>query len=151
MFDYIADGQMTIFDLLKPEEPQTEPESQYCEKEYRVIRTDEMKVIHERNFVEICTDSRICIMATVKLLEGNMVYYKEWYTYPFLDACESEKEANKRYTEHLNNILNALYQPPRFEVNIPVELEDMYLCVNGNWSCFEYTNYNGAVTLHEEN
>jgi len=34
-----------------------------------------------------------------------------------------------------------------YAANIPVELEDMYLCVNGIWSCFEYTNHNGAVMI----
>lgn len=117
------------------------------EPKYWVTKSSDMQIIQERNFVEICTDSRICISATVKLLKGNMVYWKEWYTYPFLDICKSDKEAEKCYKEHLDNILSQLYQPPRFEVTIPVELEDMYLCVNGIWSCDKYTFHNGAVAL----
>lgn len=208
MFDYIADGQMTLFDLLGPEKPKKEPEFKiddviykvildvietgtidhmweledgygYSAKKsngtfitfwtrnigvnvfsdkikaikeaerrknlYTVIRADEMKVIKERNFIEICSDGRICISATAKLLEGNMVYWSEWYTYPFLEVCRNETEANKHYSERLNNILNKLYQPPRFEVNIPVELKDMYLCANGKWSSYDYASFNGEV------
>lgn len=117
------------------------------EPKYRVTNASDMQVIKERNFIEICNDSRICISATVKLLRGNMVYWKEWYTYPFLDICKSEKEAEKCYKEHLDNILSRLHQPPRFEVNSPVELEDMYLCVNGIWSCDTYTFHNGAAAI----
>ena len=34
-----------------------------------------------------------------------------------------------------------------YAVNIPVELEDMYLCVNGIWSCDTYNFHNGAVAI----
>lgn len=138
--------QLELFDYLDSTEAD-KPEVSQEELIYRVIKSSNMQVIRERNFVEICTDSRICISATVKLLKGNMVYWSEWYTYPFLNICNSEKEAEKCYKEHLDNILRDLYQPPRFEVNIPVELEDMYLCVNGIWSCFTYTDHNGAITI----
>ena len=114
---------------------------------YKVMRADEMKILKERNFVEICTDSRICISATVKILEGNIVYWKEWFTYPFLDVCKTEKEAEKSYKEHLEKITAQLYQPPRFEVNITSELEDVYLCKNGSWSNYEYAKNNGPVLL----
>lgn len=129
---------------IKPKEPQNKPE-------YQVIKANDMIVIRERNFVEICTDSRILISATAKILSGNMVYWKEWFTYPFLDICKSDTEADERYNKHLENIERQLYQPPRFEVNVPVEIEDMYLCVNGIWSCERYTFHNGPLTLPHHN
>ena len=145
----MLNGQMSIFDFLQSDIPQKEPqeEPQCDQSQYRAIKVDEMKVLQEQNFVEICDDSRICISATVKLLDNNMVYWSEWFTYPFLDICKSEKEAEKQYKEHLKNITDRLTQPPRFEVSIPVELEDMYLCVNGIWSCDTYTFRNGAVKI----
>ena len=145
MFDYVANGQMSMFDFIKTEEPQAEPKPQKDKEIYKSIKVSEMEVMQERNFVEICTDSRICISATVKLLKGNIVYWNEWYTYPFLNVYMSQAEAEKQYNEHLNNIMSRLTQPPRFEVDTPVELQDMYLCVNGNWSCEDYSFYNGPV------
>ena len=146
-FDYIATGQMSMFDFIATEEirPEPEPEPEKDNKIYKSIKAVDMEVIKERNFVEICTDSRICITASVKLLKGNMVYCNEWYMYPFLTVCNDDKESTQQYNEHLKNILDRMTQPPRFEVNLPTELEDMYLCVNGNWSVGEYTFQNGAV------
>jgi hypothetical protein len=141
-------GQIELLDYLKNIGHEDSKNKIPQEKqEYQVIRIKDMKVIRERNFVEICTDSRICISATVKLLDNNMVYWSEWFKYPFLDIGKSEKEAEKQYKEHLKNISDRLHQPPRFEVKVPVELEDMYLCVNGIWSCDTYTFRNGAVKI----
>lgn len=108
-----------------------------------VTRTETMKVIDERNFVEICDDSRILISATVKFLEGNMIYFNGWYTYHFLKIAKSEEKARKLYEEKANDILKEM-NDKRFEVEIPVELKDMYLCQNEIWSEYRYVAHNGA-------
>lgn len=116
---------------------------------YKVIRKKDMEVIKERNFIEICDDSRILISATVKLLKGNMVYWSNFYTYHFLEKFKTEKDAEKKYNAELNENLKALDRPKRFEVNLPLELKDMYLCQSGIWSEYEYAKRNGAVKKGE--
>jgi hypothetical protein len=48
MFDYIADGQMSIFDYLKDDVIKI-PEPEESKKEYRIIKASDMRVIYERN------------------------------------------------------------------------------------------------------
>lgn len=107
------------------------------------IRKEEMKVLKEDNFIEICDDSRILISATAKLLEGNMIYFSTWYTYHFLEKLKDEKSAQKRYKEILGEIESEI-NDKRFKVNVPAELKDMYLCRDGRWSEYKYVAHNGA-------
>lgn len=112
---------------------------------YKVIRATNMEVIKERNFISPCEDKRILISATVKLLKGNMIYFNKWYTYHFLEVAENEKDAEKIYKQKLDEI-KADTNMDGYEVNLPAELKDMYLCENGEWSEYRYTHHNGAVT-----
>ena len=114
-----------------------------------VMRKEDMKVVKERNFIETCNDSRILISATVKLLENNMVYWNDFYTYHFLEKFETEKDAEKRYDIELNKILNNPNVLRRFEVNVPAELKDMYLCKHGTWSEHRYAYHNGVLEVQE--
>ena len=112
------------------------------------IRKEEMKVLKEDNFIENCKDERILISATVKLLEGNMIYFSTWYTYHFLEKLKDEKSAQKRYKEILGEIESEM-NDKRFKANVPVELKDMYMCQSGIWSEYEYVGRNGAVKKGE--
>lgn len=116
---------------------------------FTAIRTKDMQVIKERNFIEVCKDNRILISATVKLLKGNMVYWSDFYTYHFLEKCKSDAEAEKRYDIELQKILSNPNILKRFEVNLPVELKDMYLSQNKVWSEYRYVHHNGAVMQEE--
>lgn len=147
VLDCIPKGQMSIFDFLKPANKPKEklkPKTSNPRETYEVIKKEDMKVIYERNFVEICDDSRILISATVKFLEGNMIYFSRWYTYHFSEAAADEEKAKKLYEEKVNDILKEM-DDKRFEVNVPVELKDMYLCQSGTWSEYTYAERNGAV------
>lgn len=112
---------------------------------YKVIRAKNMEVIKERNFISPCKDERILISATVKLLKGNMIYFNKWYTYHFLKVAENEKDAEKIYKQKLDEIKIDTNITESYEVNLPAELKDMYLCKNGKWSEYRYAHHNGAV------
>jgi len=145
MFDYVALGQLSIFDFIKIEELPVIKEHVQDKKKYKTIKVESMQVVEESNFVEICTDSRILISATVKRLSGNMVYAKGWFLYPFVTICKDEADAKKTYQESLDRIKSEAHLPKRFQVYIPVELQEMYYCKNGNISCEQYALCNGAV------
>lgn len=116
---------------------------------YKVIRASSLEVVEERNFIEICTDSRTCITATAKLLKGNTVYIKGWFCYPFLEFFKSEDEAEKRYREALKKINDRmkLNESKMFEVKPIVEIKDMYLARTGKWSSYDYVNFNNPVLV----
>lgn len=140
-------GQMSISDFLNSEINKIEEvkEKVYSKDTFVTIRSENMEVIKERNFIEPCDDSRILIYATVKLLKGNMVYFSNWYTYHFLEKFKTEEEAEKEYKKKAEKIIEELYEYKRFEVNIPSELKDMYLCQNDRWSEYGYVVHNGPV------
>ena len=110
-----------------------------------VMRTAEMEVVKERNFIEVCKDNRICISATVKLLKGNMVYSEDWYCYPFLTQLKSEEEAEKEYQKVIKEIKETVDNIVRFEVNVSAELQDMYLVKDGKRSIYRYAVYNVPI------
>lgn len=145
MFDYVALGQLSIFDFINIKELPLAKESVEDQNRYKTIKPESMQVVEESNFVEICTDSRILISATVKRLSGSMVYANGWYLYPFLTICKDEADAKKVYQESLARIKSDTHLPKRFQVYIPVELQEMYYCKNGNISCEQYALCNGAV------
>lgn len=212
MFNYIADGQMTIFDLLKPDEPPIEPERKpeikkgvrvyrivldvvetgamdhywdltdrygysalndaggyitfwtpdigdtvftdknkaYAKAEslkntYKVIRHNEMKIIKEKNYINLDSNSKYT--ETVKMLEGNMVYFKRWPCYPFMEIFKTREQAEKKFKEKIKEITDNINHITRTEIRDTVEMQDMYLAQNGVWSDYQYVNFNRPVTL----
>ena len=206
MFNYVANGQMSIFDLLKPEEPQTEPELKkgtriyklildvvetgiidhlwkltdrygysalrnercfitfwtpdigdtvftdknevYAKAEslkntYRVVRANDMKIIKEKNFIN--PDSKSQYVETVKILEGNMVYFKKWPCYPFMEIFKTEELAEKKFKQVIQEITDNINNIQKVEISNAVGTEDMYLAQNGVWSDYQYVNYNHPI------
>lgn len=109
---------------------------------YKVIRAKDMEVIKEINF----TRNDCKNIESVKMLKGNMVYFKKWPCYPFLEIFDSEKQAEKRYMECVEIIKDDINKVKKTETEISEPMQDMYLSVNGNWSSYDYVNHNGAVT-----
>jgi hypothetical protein len=145
LFNHVMPGQLSLFDFIKIDELPVIKELPQEKKKYKTIKPESMQVVEESNFVEICTDSRILISATVKRLDGNMVYVKAWYLYPFLTICKDEADAKKMHQESVKRIKSDTHLPKRFQVCVPVELQEMYYCKNGNISCEQYAMCNGAV------
>lgn len=118
---------------------------------FKVIRASELHTIKERNFVRPTFDNRVLLSATVKLLENNMVYYKTWMCYPFLEFSKTPSEAEKLYKDELNKILYEVDGKKAFEVSITDEIKDMYLSQTKLWSNYDYAEFNRPVLMIPNN
>lgn len=136
--------QLSIFDLgIENSSSETTSEE--------VIRAKDMKVIQIESYVYTLdklwyygNGKWHVVSSTIALLEGNMVYFKDFFTYDFLYVFKTYKEAYKFFYENLEKIRttdvskNCIKQ----RLNIHNEFEDMYLCEKNRYSCYEYWNNN---------
>jgi hypothetical protein len=134
-----------IGDTVFTNKTQAEAKANSLRETFKVIRKHKMHVIRERSFIRPTFDNRVMLTATVKLLEGNMVYYERWMCYPFLEILKTENEAEKFYSNTLKKIMEEVDGIKAFETNIHVELQDMYLSQTKLWSNYRYTEFNGPV------
>ncbi|MDW5300737.1 MAG: hypothetical protein SA378_11485 [Sedimentibacter sp.] len=128
----------------------SEKEKAYKEAEklknlYKVIRVKDIRIINEKNFIRLVSDSRGRLEATVKLLDNNMVYSKKWYQYPFLEILNNEKDAEKKFEEKLYELTHDINDTVLDETDISIEMKDMYLSKTGLWSDYQYTTFNLPV------
>lgn len=127
-------------------------EAEKLRNTYKVIRAKDMGVIKEKNYIEAVDDSRQNITETVKLLKGNMIYFKRYPCYPFLEICKSEEVAEKRYKEALKEITQAHDTNKTGSIETDsVPALDMYLAGTGLWSDYEYTEFNHPVLMIPNN
>jgi hypothetical protein len=117
--------------------------SQSLRDTYKVIRKEEMKVTKEQGFIREWNNGNW--EATVKILENNMLYYKEFCCYPFLEIFTTPEKVEKRFREKCNEIMKDI-NGNVIKSDVDIMLEDMYKTKNGNWSCYTYAEHNGAIT-----
>jgi len=118
-------------------------ESEKLRNTYKVIRAKDMEIIKEKNYIEAVDDSRQNITETIKLLKGNMIYFKRYPCYPFLEIYKSEGSAEKRYKEALKEITQAHDTNKTGSIETDsVPALDMYLASTGLWSDYQYAEFN---------
>jgi len=92
--------------------------------------------------------------ADLALLSGNRVYYKEPFTYPFMEVFDSEVKAERFYLAKLSELdkMYVLSEPP-YKKGSTVEViktdkcnfEDMFRCEGKHmYSCKEYADKTNA-------
>jgi hypothetical protein len=114
---------------------------------YKVIRAKDMEILKEKTFVNTKGKKRL---ETVKLLEGNMIYFDKFPRYPFLEIFDTEAKAEKRFNECVKEIIYNINYIPKIETDENLPAIDMYLAENGNWSRYDYVGFNGAVLNDED-
>ena len=127
----------------------TDKEAAYTKAEslrntYKVIRGKDMEVIKEINFARSDFKNDI---ESVKLLKGNMVYFKKWPCYPFLEKFETEKQAEKRYKKCIDEIVNDINNIKKVQTDESLPMQDMYLARTGKWSRYDYVDFNHPVLV----
>jgi len=116
----------------------------------KIIRASDMKVLQIKSFVYTLgiwhyEDGHWhTVSATIALLENNMVYFKDFFTYPFLYTFKNEQRAYKFYYENLNKLRKHGDSKGTIQTELKIhnELEDMYFCKDNMYGCFEYWNNN---------
>lgn len=144
-YGYLTFWTDDIGDTVFTDKPTAQTKAKGLKEAFKVIRKDKMRVIKERSFVRPTFDNRVALKATVKLLDGNAVYYEHWMCYPFLEILKSENEAEKFYNSTLEKIMDEVDGIKAFETSIHVELQDMYLSQTKLWSNYRYTEFNRPV------
>ena len=109
---------------------------------YEVIRSKDMIIVKEKNFVNLEEKKRT---ETVKLLEGNMVYFDKWPCYPFLEKFDTEKQAEKRFKKCIDEIVNNINNMEKVQTDESLPMQDMYLARTGKWSRYDYVDFNIPV------
>jgi hypothetical protein len=136
-----ADIEVTVF----AEKKEAEKIAKEQEKKYEVVRKWQMISEETIGYVQTSCNGTKSLYYLV-VLQGNMIYKKVFFCYPFLYRFNSQTEMRhalgKMKKEIEKNINGAV---ERCEM-VSVEFEDMYLARNGNWSSYKYAKDNGAVT-----
>jgi ribosomal protein S19 len=136
-----ADIAVTVF----AEKKEAEKFAKEQEKKYEVIRKWQMISEEMIGYVQTNHNGTKSSHYLV-VLQGNMIYKKISFCYPFLYRFNSQTEmrhALGKMKKEIEKNINGVAE--RCEV-IRVEFEDMYLVRNGNWSSYKYAKDNGAVT-----
>lgn len=132
--------QLSIFDL-GMENINTEKTSE------EIIRAKDLKVLQIESYVYTLdklwyygNGKWHVVSSTIALLEGNMVYFKDFFTYDFLYTFKTYKETYKFFYENLEKIKTTDVSENciKTRVNIHNEFEDMYFCEKNRYSCHEY-------------
>ena len=84
------------------------------------------------------------IFSTVALLDNNMVYVKEFYSYPFLYIFKNSRAACKCYDDMINKCFEYSHGKLSVfrEINIHNNFVDMFRCKDNEYSCYEYWHRN---------
>lgn len=132
--------QLSIFDL------GIENSSKEATSE-EVIRAKNLKVLQIESYVYTLdklwyygNKKWHIVSSTIALLEGNMVYFKDFFTYDFLYKFDSYKAACSFYYKNLEKIKKSAISENciKQKLNIHNEFVDMYFCENNRYSCYEY-------------
>lgn len=116
-----------------------------------IIKSSELSIIKIRSFLYFRdgwyypNDKRWhVIFATVALLDNNMVYVKEFYSYPFLYTFENSRAAYKCYSDMIDRCYEYSHGKLSVfrEINIHNDFVDMYQCKDNEYSCYEYWHRN---------
>ena len=116
-----------------------------------IIKPNELSIIKIRSFLYFREgwyypeDKRWhVIFATVALLDNNMVYVKEFFSYPFLYTFKSSKAACKCYSDMIDRCFEYSHGKLSVfrEINIHNDFVDMYKCKDNEYSCHEYWHRN---------
>ena len=116
-----------------------------------IIKSNEFSIINIRSFLYFRegwyypNEKRWhVIFATVALLDNNMVYVKEFFSYPFLYTFKSSKAAYKCYSDMINRCYEYSHGKQSIfrEVNLHNDFVDMFKCKDNEYSCHEYWHRN---------
>lgn len=115
-----------------------------------IIKSNEFSIINIRSFLYfregwLYDDGHWhVIFATVALLDNNMVYVKEFFSYPFLYTFKSSKAAYKCYSDMIDRCYEYSKGKQSIfrEVNIHNDFVDMYKTKDNEYSCHEYWHRN---------
>ncbi|MBO5386858.1 MAG: hypothetical protein J6A59_01765 [Lachnospiraceae bacterium] len=135
--------QLSLFDVGLVEKKESKKVSSE-----KIIRASDMKVLQIKSFVYTLEIWHYedghwhTVSSTIALLDNNMVYFKDFFTYPFLYTFKNEQSACKFYYENLEKLREHGDRTIHTELKIHNKLEDMYYCKDNRYSCFEYWNNN---------
>lgn len=115
-----------------------------------IIKSNEFSIINIRSFLYFREGWYYgnghwhVIFATVALLDNNMVYVKEFFSYPFLYTFKSSKAAYKCYSDMIDRCYEYSHGKQSIfrEVNIHNDFVDMYKTKDNEYSCHEYWHRN---------
>ena len=136
-----SNRQLTIFDI------DVEQENKHPISE--VIYSNEMNVIkiesflymreawrYERNHVHVVT-------STVALLQGCMVYFKDFFQYPFLYIFDNMTQAFEFYISKLIKLhTDAGSGQLKIQLDVHHDFEDMHYCGGNEYGCSRYKKLN---------
>ena len=111
-----------------------------------IIKSSELSILKIRSFLYfregwLYDDGHwYVIFATIALLDNNMVYVKEFFSYPFLYTFKSSKAAYKCYDDMINRCFEYSHGKLSVFREIPIhnEFVDMHRCKDNEYSCYEY-------------
>jgi len=136
--------QLSIFDL-GVENKSTKQTSK------KIIKAKDLRVIQIESYVYTLdklwyygNGKWHVVSSTIALLENNMVYFKDFFTYDFLYTFDSYKAACDFYYKNLEKIKTTVISENCIKQKLIIhnEFEDMYYCEKNIYSCHEYWNNN---------